>query len=160
MNNSTHQLLATQSRRFPVDADRLWFWTANPDRYAQWFPGVVAIESLSNGPLRPGFQMRETVALVPGLHARGNLTVRECRQPHRLQIDGTLPLLKPTVAFVIDDVPGGAILRWSMYTRQHNPVVARLLTILVRPMLQRRLRKGLDHLGQLVSSEQSRSARV
>ena len=150
MSAAPRRLLAMRSQQFASDAEAVWSWTVDPDRYARWFPGIVAIERLDDGPLQTGHRLRETVALAPGLRTTGELVVRECAPTRRLVIDGTLPLLQPTVEFVVEPGPDGTVMHWSMYTRQQHPVLARLVASIVRPVLQRRLRIGLRRLERLL----------
>ncbi len=105
---------------------------ADMERFGDWFPGVIAIESIDDTPeATRGKEYLETVAVPLRAQRKIRLQVTDCIADGFFATEGAFPPLMPRmgVRSVATDAPGCTV-RWRMYSRSTSSVARYTITAL------------------------------
>lgn len=136
----------TVSIRRPASA--VFKYVVNMERFGDWFPGVVSIESanhLDHG--QEGKEYRETVS-VPFRGVRKiMLVVREVRANSFFATEGRFRPLLPRMEIAVNEMSADSCeLTWRMFSRNRNPIVRHALVPLARHVMNKRAETGVAAL--------------
>lgn len=141
-------LLAEQTTTIACSVEAAWRYTSNLQRFGDWFPGVVGIES-ANGldHATPGKIYLETVAIPLRGNRKVKITVMESIPNRLLVTEGALAPLLPRMEIRFQGVdPQSCRVTWKMFSR-NNGVWARFALVpLARRVMGRRATAGMERL--------------
>lgn len=112
--------------------DELFGFATDPALAPEVLAGVVRLEVLSEGPLRPGSRLRET-RVVDGEEATADLLVIEHAPPHRHAVQAQVQGIVVTYRYTFVDEGSAVRLTWSCdvvatgLKRMLAPVVAAVM---------------------------------
>lgn len=142
------QLLAESTIDIQCPVDAAYQYASNLERFGEWFPGVIAIES-ANGlaHAEPGKEYLETVTIPFRGQRKVKLTVKEAERHRSLVTEGVLPPLLPRMEIGFQAItPDSCQVRWRMFSRNKG-LLARLTIIpLARNVMGRRAAIGMARL--------------
>lgn len=141
-------LLAEKTVYLHRPAREVFAYVSNMEKFGEWFPGVISIESLNTLPHgQLGKEYLETV-FVP-LRGRQKITlqVREVRGHQFFATEGRFPPLLPRMEITLNENAANACeLTWRIFSRNSNPVVRYLLLPLARRVMDKRATLGVAAL--------------
>lgn len=123
-------------------------YVANMERFAEWFPGVVLIESaddLDHG--KEGKEYLETVSIPLRGTRKIELCVREVRVNQFFATEGKLSPLMPRMEISLSAIKNDACeLTWRMFSRNDKLIVRYALLPLARHVIDKRAETGVTSL--------------
>jgi hypothetical protein len=141
-------LLAEHSVAIDRPAEAVFDYVADMERFGDWFPGVIAIESANaraHGEV--GKEYVETVAIPLRGRRRVRIAVREARPGECFVTEGSLRPLMPRMEVGLRrDGPGRCELTWRMLSRNDGALFRLTLLPMARAVLRRRAAHGLARL--------------
>lgn len=141
-------LLAKESVRIDRSAKAVFDYVANMERFGEWFPGVLSIESANGQPHgQAGKEYLETVAIPLRGERKIKLLVREA-QPNTLFVtEGKLFPLMPRMEISIhSNGTESCDVTWRMFSRNENAIFRLTLLPLARGVVRKRATRGLGKL--------------
>ena len=147
-------LLAEQTVAIACPVDVAYRFTCNLERFGEWFPGVIAIESANHLPhLDVGKQYLETVSIPLRGTRKVGITVKEVEPNRRFVTEGTLvPLLPRMEIHFRATGPGSCEVSWRMLSRNKRWLARRLMVPLARGVMQKRAAIGVAALKRTLES--------
>jgi hypothetical protein len=141
-------LLAEQSAALACSAETAYRYVSNLERFGEWFPAVVSIESANDRPHgEPGKTYLETVAVPLRGTRKIVLTVVEAQRNQRLVTEGDFPPLLPRMEIDFETTAANRCrIRWRMFSRSTHPLMRLTLIPLARSVMQGRARVGIARL--------------
>lgn len=145
-------LLAQTETSVRATAAQAFLVLSNMERFQEWFPGVVSIESgngLRHGEL--GKKYLETV-VVPLMGKRKvTLTVVDAVENQRFVTEGDFRPLLPRMEISISETTQHQIrVHWAMYSRSRHWAVRLLILPMVRAVMQKRAHVAAKRLKTLL----------
>lgn len=131
-------------------ASAVFAYVTNMERFGEWFPGVVSIES-ANGlaPDTIGKEYLETVSVPLRGTRKIRLVVREVRHSQFFATEGSFAPLMPRMEISLREAESGACyLTWRMFSRNGSPFVRHALLPLAGRVMCRRAEIGVASLKQ------------
>ena len=141
-------LLVERNIEIQKPAAVVFDYVSNMERFGEWFPGVLSIESantLVHGQV--GKEYLETVAVPLRGKRKIKLAVKEV-QPNKLFVtEGKFPPLLPRMEIALSEAGAEACtLTWRMFSRNNDRIVRLALLPLARHLLGKRATAGLHKL--------------
>lgn len=147
-------LLAEKTEDVACPVDVAYRLASNLERFGEWFPGVIAIESanqLEHATL--GKEYLETVAIPLRGERKVGITVKEVEFNRLLVTESVLPPLMPRMEIRFE-LTGTASCRvtWRMFSRA-NSLLARATVIpLARSVMRKRAAVGMARLKRVLEA--------
>jgi hypothetical protein len=141
-------LLAESTARIACPVSVAYQYTTNLERFGEWFPGVVAIESANGLPHgESGKEYLETVSVPLRGQRKIRLVVKEAERDASLVTEGAFPPLLPRMHIRFKALTNDSCqVQWQMFSRNEG-LLARLTIIpLARGVMRRRAAVGLEAL--------------
>lgn len=150
-------LLAERSAVIACPVATAYDYASNLERFGEWFPGVIAIESLDaleHGVA--GKQYLETVAVPLRGQRKVVLTVTDASVNRLLATEGAFYPLLPRMEIAFEPTDDGACrITWRMYSRSTRWLVRLLLFPLARAAIQPRAGAALHRLERRLTAAAS-----
>jgi hypothetical protein len=145
-------LLTEKSIRIQRSALEVFEYVSNLETFGEWFPGVIAIDSLDALPHdQPGKAYLETVSIPWRGTRKIALTVREVRGHHFFATEGQLPPLMPRMEIALEDSGTGACeITWRMFSRSDKLITRYTVVPLARRVMGPRAALGLSALKNIM----------
>ena len=147
-------LLAEQTAEIACPVDLAYRVASNLERFGEWFPGVLAIEStdlLAHGVV--GKQYAETVSIPMRGRRRVIITVKRAEPDRLLVTEGDLRPLLPRMEILFGSAgEGRCTVTWRMYSRSSSPLTRATMVPLARSVMRRRAMVGLSRLKKLLEA--------
>ena len=141
-------LLAEKTIAIERPVSAVFKYVANMERFGDWFPGVVLIESanrLDHGQL--GKEYLETVSVPLRGTRKIRLAVREIRANRFFATEGKFPPLMPRMEILLNETGSNSCeLTWRMFSRNDNLIVRYALLPLARRVMRKRADIGVASL--------------
>lgn len=145
-----YYLLAENTVPIQRPALAVFEYVSNMENFAEWFPGVVAIQSsnaMHHG--QPGKQYRETVSVPLRGTRQITLEVREVRGPLFFATEGRFAPLMPRMELSLQETDAHSCqFTYRVFSRNGQPVVKYLLHPLARRVMGKRAAVGVGALKQ------------
>ena len=141
-------LLAEQTAEIDCPVSVAYEYASNLERFGEWFPGVIAIESANDrAHASLGKEYLETVEVPLRGVRRVKITVKEAEPEKLLITEGSLVPLLPRMELRFRHTgPNSCHLTWRMYSRSIS-LLARLTIIpLAKGILAKRAAVGVARL--------------
>ncbi len=123
-------------------------YVANMEKFGEWFPGVIAIESanaLQHG--QPGKEYLETVSVPLRGTRKITLQVREVRGHNFFATEGRFPPLMPRMEIALAEIGMNSCeLTWRIFSRSNSLIVRYTLLPLARRVMDKRAALGVAAL--------------
>ncbi|OGB25993.1 MAG: polyketide cyclase [Burkholderiales bacterium RIFCSPLOWO2_02_FULL_57_36] len=130
----------------PISA--VFEYVANMEKFGEWFPGVVLIESangLDHGQV--GKEYLETVSVPLRGTRKIRLAVREVRGNRFFATEGKFPPLMPRMEISLSEAEMNSCeLTWRIFSRNNNLIVRHALLPLARRVMRKRAESGVAAL--------------
>ncbi|EHQ04533.1 SRPBCC family protein [Leptonema illini] len=152
-------LLAESKVDISCSVSRAFAFATNMERFAEWFPAVLSIESidqLNHGQV--GKQYLETVSVPVRRIRKITLTVVESRQDQLFVTEGAFPPLLPRMEILFNSTgPDACQVTWRMLSRNRSPIAKFTILPLAKSVMTKRARAGLSKLKEKLEGRGSRS---
>lgn len=142
------QLLAEHSAEIACPVEVVFDFACNLERFGEWFPGVVAIES-ANGLEHAtiGKQYLETVSIPLRGTRKVGITVKAVERNELFVTEGTLPALMPRMEIRFQAISTGSChVTWRMYSRNSGLIARTAIVPLARGVMRKRAALGMARL--------------
>lgn len=141
-------LLAKERVRINRSAKVIYDYVANMERFSEWFPGVLSIESANGHPHgHIGKEYLETVAIPLRGERKIKLVVREAQTDRLFVTEGKLFPLMPRMEVSIDsNGTESCDVTWRMLSRNESAIFRLTLLPLARGVVRKRAKSGLGKL--------------
>lgn len=141
-------LLAEESIHIKRPVLDVFTYVANMERFGEWFPGVLSIESSNRAQHgQVGKEYLETVSIPLRGERKIKLVVREAQAGQRFVTEGKLYPLMPRMEVLFSPVGVASCqLTWRMYSRNEGPLVRFALLPLARRVMRKRAAAGVKRL--------------
>ncbi len=141
-------LLAKESVRINRPANIVFDYVANMERFGEWFPGVLSIESANGHPHGSvGKEYLETVAIPLRGERKIKLVVREAQASNLFVTEGQLLPLMPRMEISIDsNGTESCNITWRMFSRNESTIFRLTLLPFARRVVRKRATRGLGKL--------------
>lgn len=125
-------------------------YVTNLERFGEWFPGVLNIESRSaQSHAEPGKEYLETVAIPLRGRRKVKVVVREVAPEQRFVTEGSLAPLWPRMEIhFAQHGPDACHITWHMFSRNTTTLFSLTLLPLARCVIRQRAGIGLMQLKQ------------
>jgi Polyketide cyclase / dehydrase and lipid transport len=142
------QLLAEETAEISCTVEAAYGLVSNLERFGEWFPGVVAIESANRlEHAAVGKQYLETVSIPLRGTRKVGITVKEAEANRLLVTEGTLPPLMPRMEILFRSLgPGSCRVTWRMLSRNDGWLARATIVPLARSVVRKRAAVGLARL--------------
>lgn len=141
-------LLAEQSINIKRPVSDVFAYVTNMERFGDWFPGVLAIESANRHlHAQVGKEYRETVAVPMRGKRQISIVVREAQPNQFFATEGKFPPLLPRME--IEFAPGDGTscdLTWRMLSRNRGMMFRFTLLPIARRIMGKRAAAGVRQL--------------
>ena len=147
-------LLAQQTVEIACPVETAYRLAANLERFGEWFPGVLAIESANDlAHAAIGKQYRETVNIPMRGRRRVIITVKQAESNRLLVTEGELRPLMPRMEIRFSHIDAGrCTVDWRMYSR-NDSLLARVTVVpLAGSVMRKRAAAGLARLKKLLEA--------
>ena len=148
-------LLAEQDAQIDCPVAVAYRYVSNLERFGEWFPGVVAIQSanaLEHAAV--GKQYLETVRVPLRGSRQVQITVVEASPNQRLITEGALAPLWPRMDIRVDAVDDRrCTVAWRMFSRNRSALARLTIVPLARAVLRKRAEQGLQRLKSMLESK-------
>lgn len=142
------QLLAEAIIHIKRPVPDVFNYVTDMERFAEWFPGVLSIESANHHRHgQVGKEYLETVSLPLRGEKKIRLIVREAEAGRRFVTEGKLSPLMPRMEVTFSPVGVASCqLTWRMYSRNEGKLVRIALLPLLRRLMRKRAAAGVRRL--------------
>ena len=141
-------LLAESTAEIACPVSVAYQYAINLERFGEWFPGVVAIESangLAHG--EPGKEYLETVEIPLRGRQKVKLVVKEAERDKSLVTEGALPPLLPRMQIRFTALTANSChVQWQMLSRNRGLLAQLTIIPLARGVMRKRAAAGLAEL--------------
>jgi hypothetical protein len=148
-------LLTEQTTKIACPVEIAFLYASNLERFGEWFPGVIAIESanpLAHG--MPGKEYLETVAVPLRGTRKIKLTVKEVEHNKRLVTEGAFPPLLPRMEIQFRALGTDACeVTWRMLSRSNSLMGRLTLVPLARNIMKKRAVVGVARLKERLETK-------
>lgn len=145
--NPVH-LLAEESIDIHRSPATVFDYVANMERFGEWFPGVLSIESandMAHGDV--GKQYLETVTVPLRGKRRIRLLVQQAERNRLFVTEGNLPPIMPRMEVSITSQSAESCrLTWRMFSRNKSALFRLTLLPLARGVMRKRAAVGMKRL--------------
>lgn len=141
-------LLAESTTDIACPVQAAYQYATNLERFGEWFPGVVAIESANSlSHAEPGKEYLETVAVPLRGQRKIKIVVKEAERDKSLVTEGAFPPLLPRMQMQFKALTADSCqVQWQMFSR-NNGLLAKLTIIpLARGVMRKRAAVALAAL--------------
>src|SRR3989338_3223820 len=127
-------LLTEQTTAVACSVQAAYRYASNLERFGEWFPGVIAIESANNlDHAMPGKEYLETVAIPFRGTRKVKLRVKEAEQDKLLVTEGALAPLMPRMEISFQSAGAESCqITWRMFSRNNGSLARFTLVPLAR----------------------------
>ena len=141
-------LLAEGTAEIACPVSAAYQYAANLERFGDWFPGVIAIESANGLPHgQSGKEYLETVTVPLRGERKIKLVVKEAEHDSCLVTEGAFPPLLPRMQMRFAALTADSCqVQWQMYSRNKGHNAQFTIIPLDRGVLRRRAAVGLANL--------------
>lgn len=141
-------LLAEENISINRNVSVVFDYVTNMERFGDWFPGVLAIESANNGSHgEVGKEYLETVSVPLRGKRKVRIVVRDLRQNAFFATEGKLPPLMPRMEVVFSRGNADACnVTWRMFSRNSGWLFRLTLLPLARRVMKKRAKAGMKKL--------------
>ncbi len=148
-------LLAEKSVHIQRPALAVFSYVSNMEKLGEWFPGVIAIESLNtldHG--QPGKKYLETVSVPLRGTRKITLEVREVQGHRFFATEGRFPPLLPRTEITLAETGMYSCeLTWRMFSRSRQLIARYTLLPLARRVMAKRAALGVAALKKRMEGE-------
>lgn len=145
-------LLAESTTEIACPVSVAYQYATNLERFGEWFPGVVAIESADSlSHAEPGKEYLETVQIpLRGLR-KIKLVVKEAEHDKSLVTEGAFPPLLPRMLIRFKVVTTNSCqVQWQMFSLNKGILAKHTIIPLARGVMRRRAAVGLAALKKIL----------
>ena len=141
-------LLAEKTVYLHRPAREVFAYVSNMEKFGEWFPGVISIESLNTLPHgQLGKEYLETVFVPLRGRQKIKLQVREVRGHQFFATEGRFLPLLPRMEITLDEaVSSSCELTWRIFSRSRNLAVQYFVLPLARRVMDQRATLGVAAL--------------
>lgn len=141
-------LLTEQTVEIACPVEAAYGFACNLERFGEWFPGVLAIESANSlGHAVVGKQYLETVNIPMRGSRRVAITVKEAELNRLLVTEGALPPLMPRMEIRFSPInEDRCTITWRMHSRSKGLLARFMMVPLARRVMRKRAAVGISRL--------------
>lgn len=142
------QLLAEQSTEVVCGVDVAYGYVSNLERFGEWFPGVISIESVNDiQHATVGKRYLETVSIPMRGERKVSITVKEAESNRRFVTEGSLKPLLPRMEVEFRAVSSDKCqITWRMFSRNNGLFARATIVPLARSVMKKRSAIGIERL--------------
>lgn len=146
-----HHEIAQQSVTIDAPIAHVFSMTVNLEHFAAWFPGVVEVRALDDGPVdQPGKRYMELLRRPGGQPMQVVIQLVEAERPRQFCTEGDWPAVLPRMEMRFAPVDASRTqVHWRMCSRRRGLGI-RLWLPLLRCVMRRRSRQAMRRLKALV----------
>ncbi len=153
------QLLTEQTITIARSVEAAYQYATNMERFGEWFPGVLSIESANTSPhAQRGKEYLETVTVPLRGKRQIKLSVKDAQSNELFVTEGEFPPLMPRMEIVFQATGADSCdVTWRMFSRNDNFLVKATLLPLAKRVMRKRAAIGMKRLRQELESSVSRA---
>jgi hypothetical protein len=148
------QLLTEQTATIARSVEATYLYATNLEHFAEWFPGVLFMESANTlGHAQRGKEYLETVAVPLRGKRKIKISVKDAQSNKVFVTEGEFPPLMPRMEMLFQATGAGSCsVTWRMLSRNKSFLFKTTLLLLFKRVMRKRAAIGMKRLQQALEN--------